>query len=113
MARAHKYTEFYSFSDMDALSSCTGQPHRNMQRGGYLVLMRKYYFDVRAGSNLTEDKDGIAFPDLGAAHEEALAAVLEIAKGRLREGLDAISVEVGDDLGRRVATLTASVTYQH
>lgn len=52
-----------------------------------------FHFDVRAGSELAEDEDGADFPDLAAAEEEARRDVLEIAKYRLLDGHDEISVQ--------------------
>ena len=71
--------------------------------------MPTYHFDVRVGSTLVEDEDGAHFPDLAAAEDEARRAVLEIAKYRLLDGHDEISVEVRDG-GGPLLTATASLT---
>ena len=71
-----------------------------------------YYFNVRAGSALTLDEDGAEFPDAAAAVHEARIAVLELAKDRLRNGLDAISIDTCDSTGRAIATVTASVSIE-
>lgn len=68
--------------------------------------MTLFYFDVRVGSTLVGDEDGAEYPGLDAAEDEARRAVLEIAKYRLLDGHDEISVEVRDG-GGPVLTATA------
>jgi hypothetical protein len=60
--------------------------------------MRRYYFDMRNGEKLTLDEEGVEFPDLDAAKQEAALALADMA---LDVSLNPakISVEVRDDAG--------------
>ena len=44
--------------------------------------MPRYYFDVRDGERFFEDTEGVEFPDIEAAREEAARAVGEVPNGR-------------------------------
>lgn len=62
--------------------------------------MARYFFHVRLGNDLALDPEGEDFPDLQAAHEEALRCACEIVAERLLAGdlIDAQSIEiVGED----------------
>ena len=60
--------------------------------------MRRYYFDTQNGDGLTVDEEGVEFPDLHAAKQEAALALadmmLDISLNPAK-----ISVEVRDDAG--------------
>lgn len=71
--------------------------------------MTKYYLDVRTGTNVLRDCDGAEFTGLDAVEEEARISVLEIAQHRLSGREDAVSIEVRDDAGEPVITVTASI----
>jgi hypothetical protein len=60
--------------------------------------MRRYYFDTQNGDGLTVDEEGVEFPDLDAAKQEAALALADMV---LDESLNPakISVEVRDDAG--------------
>ena len=66
--------------------------------------MKRYYFDMRDGENVTRDDEGLEFPDLAAAQEEAAKALADIARDVVRKSVRAPSgqrmvVEVRDDTG--------------
>jgi hypothetical protein len=50
------------------------------------VVMPQFYFDVREGQLFVEDEDGLEFPDLGTAEQEAIQAAASIGKERLPRG---------------------------
>ena len=47
--------------------------------------MKRYYFDMRDGENVTRDDEGLEFPDLAAAQEEAAKALADIARDVVRK----------------------------
>lgn len=67
--------------------------------------MPRYFFNVRAGADLTRDREGAEFPEAAAAHHEAISlakkAVAEGAfQGRPLDELLRQSFEVRDEAGR-------------
>ncbi len=73
--------------------------------------MPHFYFDVREGDSFTRDPEGLELESLDAAEYEAAKGVAEIGrdqlpKGRCRE----VTVEVRDEHGERVLTVTVSMT---
>ena len=76
---------------------------RRMQRAGSFCVslpMPRYFFTI-AGS---ENGEGLEFSDDPAAREEAMAAFGEmISQG---DGLTELRMDVTDETGRRIATLT-------
>ncbi len=62
--------------------------------------MARYFFHVRLGNDRALDPEGEDFPDLEAAHEEALRCAREIVAEKLLAGdlIDGHSIEiVGED----------------
>jgi hypothetical protein len=73
-------------------------------KGGVMPL---FYFDVRDGQKLIRDDDGLEFPNIEAARDEATRALGELAKdvlpGRaVREMAIEVRDEVKDPLLRTV-----------
>ena len=62
--------------------------------------MPLYYFDSRDGENFIVDEDGLEFPDLETARDEATAALADFVKdvlpGSMRREL---AIEVRDEQG--------------
>lgn len=71
----------------------------------------RFYFDVREGERFIPDHEGLACAGLEQAEREAAQSVAEIAKDRLPAGhVREISVEVRDERGQRVLTVTITMT---
>jgi hypothetical protein len=71
----------------------------------------RFYFDVREGDSFTRDDDGLAFDSLEEAAAEAANSAAEIGRDRLPKGhAPEILVEVRDEHGERVLTVTVSMT---
>jgi phage terminase Nu1 subunit (DNA packaging protein) len=67
--------------------------------------------DVREGSCFWPDDEGSDFADLEAAEHEATVTAISIGRELLRHGNEcALTVEVRDDRGERVTTVTMTVT---
>lgn len=74
-------------------------------------MMPRFYFDVREGPTFIEDDDGIEFPNLDKAEQEAIHAVVSIGKDRLQRGdTRDVTVEVRDEDKQRVLTVTVELT---
>ena len=60
--------------------------------------MPRYYFDSRDGDSFIEDDEGVEFPDLETARDQATAALADMARdvlpGSLRREL---AIEVRDE----------------
>ena len=69
--------------------------------------MPLYYFHVRDGAVLLEDKDGTVLPDLEAAQAEARASAREIAADCLRanQAIDGRKIEIVDEAGTLLGTV--------
>jgi hypothetical protein len=66
-------------------------------------MMPRYFFHVRADSELVEDFDGSDFPDISAAREEARLSVIDLVCDSLKSGLGLRldrSVVIADDGGK-------------
>ncbi|KQP61603.1 hypothetical protein ASG40_02730 [Methylobacterium sp. Leaf399] len=75
--------------------------------------MPLFYFDVREGPLFIQDEDGLAFPDLERAEQEAIHAVVSIGKDRIpRSDTRDVTVEVRDADGKRVLTVTVALIVQ-
>ncbi|MDB5645886.1 hypothetical protein [Methylobacterium sp.] len=73
--------------------------------------MPLFYFDVREGSTFVQDEEGIDFPDLDKAEQEAIQAVVSIGRERLPRGdTRDVTVEVQDENRKRVLTVTVALT---
>ena len=69
--------------------------------------MQKFYFHIRGHHLRLEDPDGAEFPDLAAAHSEAIATIREILAEKLRCGdvIDGQKLEICDDKGTVFETI--------
>ena len=60
--------------------------------------MSRFYFDSRDGENFIHDEDGLEFPDLETARDQATAALADMARdvlpGSIRREL---TIEVRDE----------------
>ncbi|MEK9285440.1 MULTISPECIES: hypothetical protein [unclassified Bradyrhizobium] len=71
--------------------------------------MKKYYFDIRHGSQFIRDDEGVEFPNAESVRQEATTTLSEIARECVRGGPQhRIAVEVRDDHG---PILEASVSF--
>ncbi|KRR02058.1 DUF6894 family protein [Bradyrhizobium valentinum] len=62
--------------------------------------MKRYYFDIRDGSQFIRDDEGAELPNIDSAREEATTALSEMAREWVRgRPQHRISVEVRDDHG--------------
>ncbi|MCP3475431.1 hypothetical protein NLM33_34485 [Bradyrhizobium sp. CCGUVB1N3] len=67
---------------------------------GESVAMKRYYFDIRDGSQFIRDDEGVELPDIESARHEASAALSEITREWGRGGPQhQMAVEVRDDRG--------------
>ncbi len=72
--------------------------------------MARYYFDVYNGADLQRDDEGSEFDGLDAAVQGAARSAAEIGQGRLARGdTSDVVIEVRDERGQRVFTVTASM----
>ena len=68
--------------------------------------MPRFYFDVREGQLFVEDQDGLEFPDIDTAEQEAIQAAASIGKERLPRGdTRDVTVEVRNERRQRVVTV--------
>lgn len=71
---------------------------------------RRFYFDVREGSQFTSDDVGLEFDSLDAVEREAALAAAEIGRDQLPKGrVRDVTVEVRDDHQQRVLTVVVSM----
>lgn len=64
------------------------------------VAMKKYYFDIRDGSQSIRDDEGAELPNIESARREATTTLSEIARECVRGGRQhRMAVEVRDDHG--------------
>lgn len=72
--------------------------------------MPHFYFDVREGVKFATDTDGLDFPDLDRAAQEAAIAAASIGRDLLPHGTArSITVEVRNQYGQRVVTATVTL----
>lgn len=69
--------------------------------------MSNYYFNVRANDDIIKDPEGSNFPDLAAAHQDAVAAIREILAEQLKRGqpVDGQQMDICDQDGRVLETI--------
>jgi hypothetical protein len=73
--------------------------------------MPTYYFDVREEGVVRADDEGLEMPDYAAAEREATETVAALAHDRFCEGREqAIVIDVRDEEGERVLSVTASLS---
>ncbi len=74
------------------------------------MALARYYLDIRDGKQLLRDDEGSAFDSLDAAVHGAARSAAEIGTGRLAKGgTSDVIIEVRDERGQRVFTVTASM----
>lgn len=62
--------------------------------------MKRYYFDIRDGSQFIRDDEGVELPDIESARQEATAALSEITREWGRgTPQHRMAIEVRDDRG--------------
>ena len=72
--------------------------------------MALFYFDVREGVRFVPDEEGLEFPDVAAAEREAAESAACIGRDLLPRGdARAVTVEVRNEHGQRVATATVTL----
>ena len=72
--------------------------------------MTRYYLDIRDGEHLLRDDEGTAFDSLDAVMQGTARSAVEIGTGRLAKGNTSdVVIEVRDERGQRVLTVTASM----
>ncbi len=72
--------------------------------------MPRFYFDVREGQLFVHDQDGLEFPSLDEAEQEAIEAAASIGKDRLpRSDTRGVTVEVRNERRQRVLTVTLAL----
>ncbi len=72
--------------------------------------MPRFYFDVREGSHLIADDEGVAFASLELAERAAARAAADIARDCLPLGeCCTVAVEVRDEDGERMLTVTVTM----
>ena len=68
--------------------------------------MPRFYFDVREGQLFVEDRDGLEFPYIDTAEQEAIQAAASIGKERLPRGdTRDVTVEVRNERRQRIVTV--------
>ncbi|WP_024510681.1 hypothetical protein [Bradyrhizobium sp. ARR65] len=71
--------------------------------------MKKYYFDIRDGSQFISDDEGVVLPNIESARQEATSTLSEITRDWVRgRPQHHMAVEVRDDHG---PILDASVSF--
>jgi hypothetical protein len=74
------------------------------------MALARYYLDIRNGEQLLRDDEGTEFDSLDAAVQGAARSAAEIGTGRLAKGdTSDVVIEVRDERGQRVFTVTASM----
>jgi hypothetical protein len=72
--------------------------------------MPRYYFDVREGPLFVSDEEGMEFPNLDEAEQEATHAVVSIGRDRLpRSDTRDVTIEVRNEDRKRVLTVTVAL----
>jgi hypothetical protein len=75
------------------------------------MAVARYYFDIQDRAQVVPDDEGAEFDNLDAAVQGAARSAAEIGTGRLAKGdTSDVVIEVRDEGGQRVCTVTASMT---
>nr|WP_028345992.1 hypothetical protein [Bradyrhizobium murdochi] len=65
--------------------------------------MRRYYFDLREGDDLSPDEEGLELPSIERVQEEAARSLADMARDAVRKNRDGpghqIAIEVRDNHG--------------
>ncbi|MGV8856890.1 MAG: DUF6894 family protein [Devosia sp.] len=69
--------------------------------------MPDFYFNIRGDSVVLKDLEGTSFPDLAAAHLEAISAIREILADLLTSGkmVDGQKMDICDSAGNILETI--------
>jgi hypothetical protein len=70
----------------------------------------RFYFDVSTGDDFTRDDVGLELASLEAAEREAKRGAAEMGCDSLQKDRPEISVQVRNERGERVLTVTVSMT---
>jgi hypothetical protein len=67
--------------------------------------MRRFYFHLRTGDELTPDEEGTDFPDFSAAQREALLCARELLSEAIKRGKSEVpeALVIADEAGRQLA----------
>jgi hypothetical protein len=62
------------------------------------ATMTRYFFDVRRNDELVTDVEGTDLPDIGAAQQEAILSLAEMARDRIldHDSVRRLAIEVRD-----------------
>ena len=72
--------------------------------------MPRFYFDVSTSDDLARDDEGLELASLEAAEREAKRGAAEMGRDTLPKDCPELSVQVRDERGERVLTVTVSMT---
>jgi hypothetical protein len=62
--------------------------------------MKRYFFDIRDGDNIAPDEEGIEFPHVEAAQEEAAHSLADLVRDKIRgTPMCRMAIEVRDHDG--------------
>jgi hypothetical protein len=63
--------------------------------------MAHYFFDFEANGSLSVDEEGLVLPDIDAAHDQALATLVDVAQKAVSEAVteQRFGVHVRDAIG--------------
>jgi DNA-binding IclR family transcriptional regulator len=75
--------------------------------------MPHFFFDVRENEKLAPRDSGAEFADAEAAEIEAVRAAVEITADGYERGTRSVSVEVWDERGKLVVTVSMSLIVKH
>ena len=74
------------------------------------MALARYYFDIQDEAQVVQDDEGAEFDSLDAAVQGAARSAAEIGTSRLAKGdTSDVVIEVRDERGQRVFTVTASM----
>ena len=74
------------------------------------IAVARYYFDIHDGAQSVRDDEGTEFDSLDTAVQGATRSAAEIGTGHLAKGdTSDVVIEVRDEPGQRVCTVTASM----
>jgi hypothetical protein len=70
--------------------------------------MGRFYFQLRAGDELTSDDEGMDLPDLSAAKREAMLTARELLVEAIKSGKQTVpeAFVIADDEGRALDTIS-------
>jgi hypothetical protein len=94
-----------------AVSEVSGTGQKGEARRCTLRPMTRYFFDIHDGPNSSRDEDGEELATLEDAESEAVRALADLSRNRLRNGgKTKLVIDVRDDTGKVV--LSTSLTFE-